>query len=501
MSQDFKEVYFQRNKLFITTVWILIGISIISNISVGMELAGYLGRLSILIFPLVILTFLNWKKAYVLYLKYPLTIFFILFTYINISVTSSIFAIFMIVLSMVLPSLYPDYKPILLSGVSSIGFTLYLMINKTANVFLGLPEERVIVAGKIVVENLFYITVTLVIISIVSTNLIKKAASMSYENLVQKNKMEDVVVNVRQSVEYLIQFSSQLKSNITQAGKNSKEMNQTFQEITAGIQVQAENTSDINESMKDIQDYIHSVHEDSNEVRGLAESTLNETKEGNGKVKYLLESIQSVNQSTDSTVDLMEKLNEKTAEIQTILEVIREISEQTNLLSLNASIEAARAGEHGKGFAVVATEIRKLAENSHRSAADIHSIILDLQKQSGLVSEQVSLGRQAVSMSVKATHEVENSFAAIYENVEKVTEKAVSVEEKSMKLQNLGNMISQNTLTVAAVTEQNSAGVEQTLATSIEQSNQFDKVVHEFDKLDSLIVQLEGITEQDKIKA
>ncbi|WP_166242933.1 methyl-accepting chemotaxis protein [Paenibacillus turpanensis] len=497
MNHELTNVYSHRNKLFIITLWVLIGISALALSSMGKDaLLGHLLRMSFLIIPLVIFSYLNWRKQFVFHMQYPLTIVFIIFTCINISTTSSIYILFSIVLSIVLPSIYPGFKLILLSGISAVGYTLYLMVFKTSLVFLGLPPERIKLAGIVVVENLIFITIVLVVIAAVNTKLLKRATTVAEENLKQKNHMESVFANIKQSIDYLTSFSSQLKTDITQAGSNSKEMSVTFQEIASGTNVQVDNINDINESMVEIQEHIHSVHDDSNEVRSLAENTRNETKNGSEKVRSLLESIQTLNHSTDSTVDLMQKLNDKTGEIQKILDVIREIAEQTNLLSLNASIEAARAGEHGKGFAVVATEIRKLAEHSQQSAGDIQSIIVDLQKQSGLVTEQVNIGRQSVTKSMEATREVENSFAAISSNVEMVTDKAVSVETKSLKLQQLGNAVSENTLTVAAVTEQNSAGVQQTLASTTEQSNQIEKVVQEFDKLDQLIVQLQSITDE-----
>lgn len=124
----------------------------------------------------------------------------------------------------------------------------------------------------------------------------------------------------------------------------------------------------------------------------------------------------------------MLELGSKSQQISGVLDIITELSEQTNLLSLNASIEAAGAGEAGKRFAVVASEIRKLAERATDSTGEIRSLIDGVQETVNATIMATEEGTKAVQEGVRVTEDVNKSFARITEQVTFTTQSAKAIE-------------------------------------------------------------------------
>ena len=150
----------------------------------------------------------------------------------------------------------------------------------------------------------------------------------------------------------------------------------------------------------------------------------------------LKESTNSTTQITESIIETIENLAEKLKSIATIIEAINEIAEQTTLLSLNASIEAARAGEAGKGFAVVAQEIRKLADESIRSAEEIAQIVQEIEgntkeatdverKAENIVGDQ----QKAVALTTESFDSIGKQVSGLLEALEIINKNVISMEE------------------------------------------------------------------------
>ena len=210
--------------------------------------------------------------------------------------------------------------------------------------------------------------------------------------------------------------------------KATKEITYAIEEIERGVVQQAEDSEDCLRQMDNLSDKINVVSENSEKIARIATETTDIVDSGINSIAELKENAESTVEITHKVIEEILKLEESSKAIGNIVGAINEISEQTNLLSLNASIEAARAGEAGRGFAVVADESRKLAEQSMDSANEIRRIVDDINHKT---SDTVNIARKAEDVvevqgkslenAEKVFDEVQLQFNNLVNNLEQIT--------------------------------------------------------------------------------
>jgi len=190
------------------------------------------------------------------------------------------------------------------------------------------------------------------------------------------------------------------------------------------------------------------------DAAGSAQSVHQEAQTSMGVIQKASNDIESLARQVSSATEVINNLEKETQEIGTVLDVIRGIAEQTNLLALNAAIEAARAGEQGRGFAVVADEVRTLAGRTQESTEEIHSMIERLQKGSHDAVQAMSSGHEQTQAAVETVLQARDSLLRIVESVEQITNKSTNIAAAAQEQSDVINMVDKNVVRIAEISEE-----------------------------------------------
>ena len=298
------------------------------------------------------------------------------------------------------------------------------------------------------------------------TQRIKNAGDKSLEGFA--GALNDMIKNIRKLVarileasDKVITYSGTIAMECGNVSSSVEDISVTINEISQGAENQAERALGAkNSTVK--------IVEDSKAIAELAENTFSITKDMKGRVSQSEQKLQGLleklNKSNNDNKDLaveIGKLQQDAIEIKNIIGIVRGISEQTNLLALNAAIEAARAGESGKGFAVVAEEVRKLAEESDRSATRIRDIIENISQKINYITKCIEEQVADMDMSMQYAGE----FRELFDSVDHTSNDTLRSAEEIVKLSSQGienaSNVDEVMEDISAVTQQTAAGMQQ----------------------------------------
>lgn len=275
----------------------------------------------------------------------------------------------------------------------------------------------------------------------------------------------DMVAHMKKLVAGLKEVNGELAqaaSGMTAASENfletSRDIQTEISDMSQGTEKLDEESEDCMHQMDSLSKRIEEVADNSEQINGLAKGAKQVIETGMESVVQLKESTGSTTQITANIIEAIENLAEKSKSIGTIIEAINEIAEQTTLLSLNASIEAARAGEAGKGFAVVAQEIRKLADESIQSSAQIARIVEEIETYTKEVSTVAKQAESIVDTQQHAVSLTTDSFDRIGEQVTQLLE-ALGLINTNVELMEADRNTTLSSITnISSISAQTAAG-------------------------------------------
>jgi len=248
-----------------------------------------------------------------------------------------------------------------------------------------------------------------------------------------------------------------------------EKINQSSENLFSTTQFTDQHISDQQSQTEMVASAMHQMSATANEVASHIEVTSQaaqeantETNEGRNIVDSSIQAIQHLAGQIEDTASVIHELEADSANIGKVLDVIKGIAEQTNLLALNAAIEAARAGEQGRGFAVVADEVRTLAGRTQESTAEINQVIEKLQLGSQKAVDVMNKSRQEAQSVVEQSTQAGESLATIAEAVERINEMSSQIETASQQQNSTAEEITRNVSSISELGHQTTSAAQKT---------------------------------------
>ncbi|WP_439855441.1 methyl-accepting chemotaxis protein [Pseudomonas yamanorum] len=282
-------------------------------------------------------------------------------------------------------------------------------------------------------------------------------------------KLRQVVGQLQTCANALGQSSTELGSNASDAHDRSQQQSQQMELVATAI----------NEVTYGVQDVAKNAEHAASEMRDAQV----QAEQGQLNIDGSLQRIDQLSSTISQAVEVIRTLSTESTQIGGVLEVIRSIADQTNLLALNAAIEAARAGEQGRGFAVVADEVRLLAQRTQKSTAEIQAMIERLQGHSEAAVKVISDSHQASQLTIEQAGQAGASLTAIGQALRNLNGLNASIASATLQQAHVVEDINQNVTQAAGLSHSTALAAQQSSAASAHLkvlSEQLDSLLHQF---------------------
>ena len=296
----------------------------------------------------------------------------------------------------------------------------------------------------------------------------------AFQNM--RASLATVVRSLRNDSNNLSDTSATVSEAARQSGETAGQVAETVGEIAVGASKLAELATGMLSRMQEVQASVDNGSRDAVTMKGKVGETSISVKEAMESLQNAIDQLGQVRETVRFATESIQNLGKRSTEIGNIVGIIMHISGQTNLLALNAAIEAARAGEAGRGFAVVAEEVRKLAEDSNKSAESIRGLVNTIQEETSVTVRTMETNLERVDTQVGAIETGGRYINDIVRDIAHVEKLVVEMANQLATIQTNARNTLDSVEEISAVAQQSAAGAQEMSAATEEQSATAEEV-------------------------